>query len=73
MKQSKLPKNELCNDKIIALYLRLSQYDDLEYESNSNSNQKTLFTRYAKENGFKNVKIFIDDGVSGATFNAHVR
>ena len=28
---------------------------------------------YAKENGFKNVKIFIDDGVSGATFNAHVR
>ena len=69
MKQSRLPKNELYNDKITALYLRLSRDDDLEGESNSISNQKTLLTRYAKENGFKNVKIFIDDGVSGVTFN----
>lgn len=69
LKQSRLPKSELYNGKITALYLRLSRDDDLEGESNSISNQKTLLTRYAKENGFKNIKIFIDDGVSGVTFN----
>ena len=57
------------NDKITALYLRLSRDDDLEGESNSISNQKTLLTRYAKEHGFRNVKVFIDDGISGVTFN----
>ena len=50
-------------------YLRLSRDDDSEGESNSISNQKTLLTKYAKEDGFKNVKIFIDDGISGVTFN----
>ena len=59
----------LQSNKITALYLRLSRDDDLEGESNSISNQKTLLTRYAKENNFKNVKIFIDDGISGVTFN----
>lgn len=59
----------LQSNKITALYLRLSRDDDLEGESNSISNQKTLLTRYAKENGFKKVKIFIDDGISGVTFN----
>ena len=69
MKQSKEINNILQSNKITALYLRLSRDDDLEGESNSISNQKTLLTRYAKENGFKNVKIFIDDGISGVTFN----
>ena len=69
MKQSKGINNILQSNKTTALYLRLSRDDDLEGESNSISNQKTLLTRYAKENGFKNVKIFIDDGISGVTFN----
>ena len=69
MKQSKEINNILQSNKITALYLRLSRDDDLEGESNSISNQKTLLTRYAKENGLKNVKIFIDDGISGVTFN----
>ena len=69
MKQSNKTNNILQSDKITALYLRLSRDDDLEGESNSISNQKTLLTRYAKEHGFKNVKIFIDDGISGVTFN----
>ena len=56
MKQSKEINNILQSNKITALYLRLSRDDDLEGESNSISNQKTLLTRYAKENGFKNVK-----------------
>ncbi len=69
MKQSNKINNILQCDKIIALYLRLSRDDDLEGESNSISNQKALLIRYAKEYGFKNIKIFIDDGVSGVTFN----
>ena len=56
MKQSNKTNNILQSNKITALYLRLSRDDDLEGESNSISNQKTLLTRYAKENGFKNVK-----------------
>ena len=59
----------LLEEKITALYLRLSRDDDLEGESNSISNQKTLLTNYAKKNGFRNIKIFIDDGISGVTFN----
>ena len=69
MKQSNKTNNILQSDKITALYLRLSRDDDLEGESNSISNQKTLLTRYAKEHGFRNVKVFIDDGISGVTFN----
>lgn len=69
MKQSNRTNNILQSDKITALYLRLSRDDDLEGESNSISNQKTLLTRYAKEHGFKNAKVFIDDGISGVTFN----
>ena len=57
------------SDKITALYLRLSREDEQNGESNSISNQKALLTDYAKKNGFKNVRTFIDDGVSGATFN----
>lgn len=69
MKQSNKTDNILQSDKITALYLRLSRDDDLEGESNSISNQRTLLTKYAKENGFRNIKVFIDDGISGVTFN----
>ena len=69
LKQSNKTDNILHEEKITALYLRLSRDDDLEGESNSISNQRTLLTNYAKKNGFRNTKIFIDDGVSGVTFN----
>ena len=69
LKQSKKSNNNLYDEKITALYLRLSRDDDLEGESNSISNQRTLLTSFAKKNGFRNTKIFIDDGVSGVTFN----
>lgn len=69
MKQSNKTNNILQSEKITALYLRLSRDDDLEGESNSISNQKTLLTNYAKEHGFRNVKVFIDDGIPGVTFN----
>ena len=69
LKQSNKTDNILHEEKITALYLRLSRDDDLEGESNSISNQRKLLTNYAKKNGFRNTKIFIDDGVSGVTFN----
>ncbi len=56
-------------EKITALYLRLSRDDDLEGESNSISNQKTLLMHYAKQHKFKNIRVFTDDGVSGVTMN----
>ena len=40
-------------EKITALYLRLSRDDDLEGESNSISNQKTLLMNYAKQHKLK--------------------
>ena len=70
MKQSK--RNDLLDlsdEEITALYLRLSRDDEKEGESNSISNQRKLLTDFAKKNGFRNIKVFIDDGVSGATFN----
>ena len=56
-------------EKITALYLRLSRDDEQDGESNSISNQKALLTDFAKKNKFRNLKIFVDDGVSGVTFN----
>jgi len=52
---------------IDALYLRLSREDEQNGESNSIANQRALLTEYAKKNGFRNVCIFVDDGISGAT------
>ena len=56
-------------EKITALYLRLSRDDEQDGESNSISNQKALLTDYAQRNKFRNIKFFVDDGVSGVTFN----
>lgn len=65
----KQPNNKIKDEKITALYLRLSREDDQTGESNSISNQKALLIDYAKKNGFRNIRIFVDDGVSGVTFN----
>lgn len=56
-------------EKITALYCRLSQDDGREGESNSIYNQKEILMAYAKKNGFLHPVFFIDDGVSGTTFN----
>ena len=47
---------------------RLSRDDELQGESNSITNQKSIVEKYAKENGFKNTKFFVDDGYSGVSF-----
>ena len=51
-----------------ALYCRLSSDDDLEGDSNSIKNQKLLLSDYAKENKFRNIRYYIDDGYSGSNF-----
>ena len=56
-------------DNITALYARLSQEDALDGESNSIANQKKILLKYATDNGFPNPAFFIDDGVSGVTFD----
>lgn len=55
-------------DKITALYCRLSQDDMLQGESNSITNQKAILKRFADENGFRNPVYYVDDGVSGTTW-----
>ena len=56
-------------DNITALYARLSQEDALDGESNSIANQKKILLKYAMDNSFPNPTFFIDDGVSGVTFD----
>ena len=56
------------SDKITAIYCRLSRDDELAGESNSITNQKAQLTRYAHDQGFRNIEYFVDDGYSGANF-----
>ena len=55
--------------QITALYARLSQEDALDGDSNSIVNQKAVLSKYAADNGFSNPVFFIDDSVSGVTFD----
>lgn len=55
-------------DKITALYCRLSQDDMLDGESNSITNQKAILSKFAEDNCFPNPTFFVDDGVSGTTW-----
>lgn len=48
-------------EKITALYCRLSQEDEKEGDSNSIENQKAMLTKYAIENRFRNIEVFVDD------------
>ena len=56
------------SEKITALYCRLSRDDEQEGTSGSIKNQQSILEKYAKDNGFKNPRVFIDDGWSGTTF-----
>lgn len=61
--------NRQSENKITALYCRLSQDDGREGESNSIVNQKTLLKEYARKQHFKNLRFFVDDGYSGTSFD----
>ena len=57
------------NNKITALYERLSRDDELNGDSNSIVNQKKMLEKYAKEQGFTNLAHYTDDGYSGTNFD----
>ena len=51
------------------MYCRLSRDDELQGDSNSIVNQKKILEKYAREHGYNNFKFYVDDGISGTTFN----
>ena len=54
---------------IAGLYYRLSQEDERQGESVSIDNQRAILRKYAEEHGFEIHGEYIDDGVSGTTFD----
>ena len=56
-------------NKTTALYCRLSRDDESEGISGSIKNQTEILQRYAADNGFKNTRLFVDDGWSGTNFD----
>ena len=62
--------NGQTEEKITALYCRLS-VDDVKAdsdESNSITNQKQILRDYCKKCGYGNTMFFVDDGISGTSF-----
>ena len=55
--------------QIAGLYLRLSQEDERQGESLSIENQRYILRKYAEENNIEVYGEYIDDGISGTTFN----
>lgn len=53
---------------LAGLYYRLSQEDERQGESVSIDNQRAILRKYAEERGFEIHDEYIDDGVSGTTF-----
>ena len=64
-----MKRAKLNNDKITALYCRLSKDDGTNNESMSISTQKTMLKDYAKRNGFLNCQFYIDDSYSGTNYD----
>ncbi len=61
-------KKQPNEQRITALYARLSRDDEKEGVSGSIQNQKAILEKYAKENHLPNPRFFFDDGYSGVTF-----
>lgn len=57
------------DNRITALYERLSRDDEMQGESNSITNQKKYLEDYAVQHGFGNIQHFSDDGYSGTNLN----
>ena len=53
----------------VGIYLRLSREDSQNKESESISTQRELLLNYIKDNDLEFVDEYVDDGVSGTTFD----
>lgn len=58
----------LADNKITAIYLRLSHEDTTAGDSDSIVNQRTMLLKYCADKGYTNVQEFCDDGYSGISF-----
>ena len=61
--------NRQTEEKITALYERLSRDDNLTGDSNSILNQKRYLESYAAQRGYTNIVHYTDDGWSGGNFD----
>ena len=57
------------NQRMIALYCRLSRDDVYHGDSASIQTQKQMLEQYAEQNKFDHLKLYIDDGYSGTSFD----
>ena len=55
-------------DYIVGMYVRLSRDDERAGESLSIENQKAILNEYIEKQGFTLYDIYVDDGISGTTF-----
>ena len=51
------------------MYIRLSREDGDKQESESIGNQRKIIERYLKEQNLNAIDEYVDDGVSGTTFD----
>lgn len=56
------------NNYIVGIYVRLSRDDERAGESLSIENQKAMLIKYVREQGWTLHDIYVDDGISGTTF-----
>ena len=56
-------------DYIVGMYVRLSRDDERAGESLSIENQKAILNEYIEKQGFTLYDIYVDDGISGTTFD----
>ena len=63
-----MKKKQPNNQRITALYARLSRDDEKDGISGSIQNQKAILEKYASDNHLPNPRFFFDDGYSGVSF-----
>ena len=63
-----MKKKQPNEQRITALYARLSRDDEKEGISGSIQNQKAILEKFASDNRLPNPRFFFDDGYSGVTF-----
>ena len=59
------------NSYKVGMYLRLSKEDDKNTESNSIGSQREIITNYIKQNNLELVSEYIDDGITGTSFDRY--
>ena len=64
-----MSRKKQVNQKITALYCRISLDDGSDNESMSISNQKLMLRDFAEKSGMFQYEYYVDDGYTGRNFN----